>query len=52
MESRTIGESGKGEGLPAYAEERKEKERHCGNRKSQAPVAQSCQSIKPNRNRN
>jgi hypothetical protein len=47
MESGTVGESGKGEGLSADAEERKKQEGHRGNRKSQTPVAQSCQSIKP-----
>jgi hypothetical protein len=52
MESRTVGESGEGEGLSAYAEEWKKKEGDCGNPKGQTPLAQSCQSIKPNRNRN
>src|SRR5262249_26538286 len=33
MESRTVGESGEGEGLSAYAEERKKKEGYCGNPK-------------------
>ena len=52
MESRTAGESGKGEGLSARAEERKKKARRRGSRKDQAPAAPSRQSIKPNRNLN
>ncbi len=46
MESREVGEPGKGQDLSATVkEQREEKERHCRNRKSQAPFGQSCQSI-------
>jgi hypothetical protein len=44
-----VGEPGKGQDLSAGPKEREEKERHCRNRKSQAPFAQSCQlmSVQP-----
>ena len=43
VESRKVGEPGKGQYLSAGLKEPKEKERHCRNRKSQTSFAQSCQ---------
>ena len=45
VESREVGEPGKGQDLSATAKEREEKKRHCRNRKSQAQFALSCRSM-------